>query len=172
MTALATASSLAIHNLAATDVTPLVAILQDCHRRPDGTVPPRYEARVLTRMFYDSLGSMCPHRGRVLVGHIGREVAGMVSYSASRFSGMGWDVAYWATAPRFRGAGVGSQILNAALTDIRWKSGSIDDFILVRTAFPAAFERRGFRSLPDDPAMMRVLVRNLRLVECAGAVAA
>lgn len=158
----ASASPLIIRGLQAVDVSALVAIIRDAHVRPDGTVPARYDTITLTRMFFATLSSLCPHRAKVLVGEVDGEPVGGICYSASRLSSLGWEVSYWATATRMQGAGIGSQLLDAALTRIVWASGP-DHFVLVRSALAGAFEKRGFRPLRDDPAIMRALVRELHL---------
>lgn len=166
---IATASSVSVRNMQLADVAPLVGILRDAHVRPDGTVPARYDTVSLTRMFFTSLGSLCPHRAEVLVGEVDDEPVGVISYSASRLSGLGWEISYWATAGRMQGAGIGSQLLDAALTHIVWASGP-DHFVLVRSTVTTSFEQRGFRPLQDDPAMMRAMVRDIRPGTTAGLV--
>ncbi len=158
----ASASPLVIRGLQATDVSALVAILRDAHARPDGTVPARYDTVSLTRMFFASLSSLCPHRAEVLVGAVDDEPVGVLCYSASRLSSLAWEVSYWATASRMQRAGIGCRILDAALTQIKWASGP-DHFVLVRSALAGAFEQRGFGQFHDDPAIMRALVRDIRL---------
>ncbi|PWC48177.1 hypothetical protein TSA6c_17285 [Azospirillum sp. TSA6c] len=157
----ASASPLIIRGLQVVDVSALVAIIRDAHVRPDGTVPARYDTITLTRMFFATLSSLCPHRAEVLVGEVDGEPVGVICYSASRLSSLGWEISYWATATRMQGAGIGSQLLDAALTHIVWASGP-DHFVLVRSAVTTSFEQRCFRPLQDDPAMMRAMVREIR----------
>ncbi|CAO3428780.1 GNAT family N-acetyltransferase [Azospirillum argentinense] len=154
--------NISIRALARDDVPEVIDLLQSCHRRPDGTVPPRYGESHLRRMLFDATAAICPHGSNVLVAVVDGDIVGVVAYRSAFISALGWEIAYWGTSPRHQGHGVGGRLLDAALTQIR-HGAAPDHFVLVRTAHPAAFARRGFHPLPDDAALMRAQVRSLRL---------
>ncbi|CAO3445807.1 hypothetical protein [Azospirillum argentinense] len=154
---------LSIRKLAHADVREVVDLLQACHRRADGTVPPRYADAALGRLLYYATAAICPHGSQVLVAVVGGAIVGVVAYRAAFISAMGHEIAYWGTAPQHQGRGVGGRLLDAALTQIS-HAAAPDHFVLVRTAHPSSFARRGFRPLPEDTALMRARVGDLRLV--------
>lgn len=154
--------NISIRKLARDDVPEVIDLLQACHRRPDGTMPPRYSESALRRMLYDATAAICPHGSNVLVALADEDIIGVVAYRSAFISALGWEIAYWGTSPSHQGYGVGGRLLDAALTQIRQGAGP-DHFVLVRTAHPAAFARRGFHPLPEDAALMRAQVRGLRL---------
>lgn len=168
-----TPQAIAIRPLSHDEILQVVSLIQAAHRDQSGLVSSRYEALPLCQMLNDSLSSTCPHAARVLVAQCGADPAGVIAYRQAFVSAIGWDIGYWATAPWFRGTGVGGRLLDAALIAIRERAEP-HHFVQARTMNPAPhqFLRRGFIRTAEDPHLLRVIVRDLMLEHLAGREAA
>lgn len=134
---------------------PFVDVIQAAHRRPDGSVAPRFERAALLDQLHDSVRATRRDRPRFVLALAGNDaVVGVGGYRPAWCSGFGWELAYGAVLPLWQGRGVGRALLPQRLDAIA-AGGKPGDFVLATTRRPATFERLGFRRASSgDPVLM------------------
>lgn len=134
---------------------PFVDVIQAAHRRPDGSVAPRFERGALLDQLHDSVRVTRRDRPRFLLALAGNDaVVGVGGYKPAWCSGFGWELAYGAVLPLWQGRGVGLALLRARLDAIA-RAGAPGDFILARSGRPSTFIRLGFRQVSaSDPLLL------------------
>lgn len=130
-------------------------VLQVAHRRPDGSLAPRFEHGRLFDELYDSVHAQRPGQARFFVAldTATNRVVGVAGYRQAWCSAFGWELSYAGVHPDWQGRGIGQAMIVARLRSIQGE-GSEGDFVLVRAARPATFRRMGFSPCMGDPHLL------------------